>query len=97
MVKGMEAIPFLLLFGTAMVCFMGGFVFLGLLAGAVLLAIFVGLLTTGVLSVSVITGWYKKSVVKGISSQSIYDDYLANLDTRKQILPKGNDNPFSFN
>ena len=59
---------FVLLFGTAAVCFMLGFVFLGLVAAFILLVIFIILLTTGILSISVISGWYKKSVVKGIKT-----------------------------
>lgn len=59
---------FLLLFGTAAVCFMLGFVFLGLVAGLVLIIILVALITTGILSASVFTGWYKKSVTKGIKT-----------------------------
>jgi MFS family permease len=59
---------FLLLFGTAAVCFMLGFVFLGLIAGLILILILVALVTTGILSVSVISGWYKKSITKGIKT-----------------------------
>lgn len=59
---------FLLLLGTAGVCFMVGFFLVGVLVFLILLGIVVLCIAAGVISTSVFIGWYKRSLTSGFKS-----------------------------
>ncbi|WP_207492677.1 hypothetical protein [Aridibaculum aurantiacum] len=59
---------FLLLFGTAAICFMAGFFLLGLLVFIVLVALIIGFVSIGVISTSALVGLYNKSFTSGFKT-----------------------------